>query len=486
MKYILSLFICLISVKSFSQQTVKSTALNISKGADVFQIVEESKKQVSLFFSAKKNVLSVRFDENFNVIDSLTSPKPSKEYDDIVGYSLNGNKYYTYWSNSNGKEFLSQCFDYDTRNVTSKSFTIPFEKEKIIKKITVNNVFYIVSITKNTCLLNFYAIKDGNVDRKTVDLTSKRFLGRDDKMSKLWDIVSSSTNFEAPYSFQTISNESPPSLTFSANKRKLYVFGNKLLFTLDNNRRFTQTFTIDLNDFTATAQMFSQPIFPEDSGVFNADGQLMPAYHDSNSFFLKDQMIQMKINPDFMKLSVKSLDGKETKEFLINNQEISFKNSDIYQENGSVKSSRVLDKSSQLMRKINDINPSVSLYEANGKIYMVLGGVSNIQQDSAMMWGGMIGGFSGALIGAALSSNYSMNNLNSYKQRKVVYINCLFDTNFNHVDGEVKKTAFDNLRAFSEEHNKLIAPVLFKMNSSLYYAGFDNEAGTYSFYRFND
>ena len=116
---------------------------------------------------------------------------------------------------------------------------------------------------------------------------------------------------------------------------------------------------------------------------------------------------------------------------------------------------------------------------------MIIGGVSNVQQNTVALMGGMYG-MTGALIGMALSSNYSMNNLNSYKQRKVVYINCLFDTNFNHVKGEVKKTAFDELRAFSEENDKLIAPVLFKINSSLYYGGFDKETGNYSFYKFKD
>lgn len=485
MKKIFSLLICLVCFKSFSQEIVKSVDLNISKNAQVFQIVEENKKQVSLFFSAKKNVLSVRFDQNFNVIDSLTTEKPSKEYDDIIGYSVSDNKYYTYWSKSNGKELLSQCFDYDTRKVTSKPFSIALEKEKIIKRITVNNVFYIVSILKNTGTLYFYEFKEGVMERKSVDLTSKRFLGRDDKVTTLWDIVSTSTTFEMPYFFQTISNESAPSLTFSANKRKLYVLGNKLLFTLDNNRRFTQTFTIDLTDYTASSKMFMQPTFPEDQKISQENGQASDYYYDSNSFFLNDKMVQIKLNSDFMKLSVKTLEGQETKDFLINNQEISFKNSDIYQENGSVKSLRVLDKSSQLLRKINDIHPSVSLYQADQKIYMILGGVSDVQQNNTILLGSMYG-ISGALIGMALSSNYSLNNLNSYKQRKVVYINCQFDADFKHIDGEVKKTSFDNLRVFSETHDNLIAPVLFKMNSNLYYGGFDKEVGNYSFYKFTN
>ena len=116
---------------------------------------------------------------------------------------------------------------------------------------------------------------------------------------------------------------------------------------------------------------------------------------------------------------------------------------------------------------------------------MVIGGVS-LAENNAALYGAMLGGFTGALIGSAISSNYSMNNLNSYKDRKVVYINCLFDNNFNHLEGDVKKTAFDELRAFSETKSNLIARVLFKFNNALYYGAYDKEPGTYSFYKFND
>ncbi len=63
MKKILALVISVISFCSYSQEVVKSVDLGISKNAEVFQVVEEGKKQVSLFFSAKVNVLSVRFDQ---------------------------------------------------------------------------------------------------------------------------------------------------------------------------------------------------------------------------------------------------------------------------------------------------------------------------------------------------------------------------------------------------------------------------------------
>ena len=475
MKKIHALLLSFVSFLSYSQEIAKSVNLGISKNAEVFQIVEEDKKQVSLFFSATKNALAVRFDKDFNVIDSLITEKPSKEYSDIAGYSISGNKYYAYWSSSNGKELMAQCYDFDSKNVSSTQISIALEKEKIIKKITVNNIFYIVSIIKKTGILNFYVMKDGKLEMKSVDLSSKRFLNRGDQTITLWDLISSSTSFEPPYSFQTISTETPPSLALSANKHKVYVLDNKLLFTLDDNCRFTQTITVDLNDFTATTKMFMQPVF--------GGGDVYS--YDSNSFLLNDKLIQTKNSSDFMKITIKDMEDRQIKEFLINNQEISFKNSDIYQENGNAKSQRILDKSSQLIRKINGNNPAISLYENNQKIYMIIGGVSNMQQNNAMMFGGMYG-VTGVLIGMALSSNYSINNLNSYSGRKVVYINCLFDKDFNHLEGEVKKTAFDEVRIFSESKTYLIAPVLFKLNSNLYYAGYDYRAGNYTFYKFKE
>jgi hypothetical protein len=481
MKKIYAIVISLISVCSYSQEVVKSLDLGISKNAEVFQVVEKDRKQVSLFFSARINVLAVRLDENFNVIDSLKTKRPSRdEYDDIVGYSVSGNKYYAYWSSSNGKQMIAQGFDFDAKKTTSTTISIPLEKEKIIQKITVNNVFYIISIIKNTGVLNFYVLKDGVLERKSVDLSDKTFENKMDRTTNLWDIVSSTTDYQSSYSFQTIATETPPSLALSAYKHKVYVLDNKLLFTLDDNSRFTQTFTIDLSDFSTTTKVFAQPVFK--GGDIHS--------YESNSFLLDGKIIQMKNNSDLMKITVKDMEDHPIKEFLINDQEISFKNSDINQENGSPKSFRVLDKSSQLLRKIKGNNAAISLYENNGKIYMIVGGVSNIQQSSGgpMMYGGMgmAGGFTGVMIGMALTSNYSLNNLNSYKQRKVVYINCLFDKEFNHVPGEVKKTSFDNVRVFAETHDNLIAPVLFRMDSNLYYGGADNGDGKYSFYKFSD
>ncbi|MES2544539.1 MAG: hypothetical protein V4548_06620 [Bacteroidota bacterium] len=476
-KFALILF-SFITINSFSQELVKNIRFKIPQKSDLFQIIEEDNKRVSLFFTNKIKTTSVRFDKDFNIIDSLSYIKPEKKFNEIVGYSISDNKYYTYWSASNNKEFVSQCFDFSKKVTLQKSYTLDSGKEQVIKKTTINNIFYLITITKNSNILNFYVFKDGNYSKRTVDMSERVFYDKENKDAKLWSIFNTITTMENYFGLQTISNDSPASLTFSGSKRKCYDYNNNFIITLDNNNQFTQFISINLNDFSFNYQIFDQPKIIE-----NVD-----ASSDSNSFVLEKNIVQMNLNSDNLVIVVKDFNNQDLKSYqAFDNKEIDFKNSEIYQENKSVKSVRVLDKSNQFLRKIYHLNPSLSCYSNNGVNYLTIGSVSSLENNNngAMMVGGMFG-LAGALIAVALTSNYSMNNLNSYQGRKVVYINCMFDDNFNHINGDAKKLAFDKLRNFVEENKKLTSQTIFKFDSALLFGGFNKETNYYSFYKFVD
>lgn len=476
MKKIIFAVLCLLPLTIFSQELVQNIHLSLSRKTEAYQIVEAKKNQVSIFFTDRDKIKAVRFNEQFQVIDSLSAPLPPDDYDDVIGYGIQDNNYISYWASRNSKEIAQQTFDFEQRKVSLKTFHLDLDEEKPIKKITVQDNFYLITLTRGSSILNFYNFQTGNVEKKTLDLTKQRFAGSDNVLTTLWKIFSESRTLEPEFSLQTISNDTPPSLTFSAAKRKIYIDGNTLTFTFDNNKSYTQTLKVNLNDYSFVKGYYKQP------EIETSDYRLL----DANSFLLKDKIVQMKSNANKMLLSVKELGGKELKTFELNSgEEIPFKNSDIVQENGSVKSTRILDKSNQLLRKINNLFPSLSCYTFNDTIYLTLGGVSEIQDNTAI-YGAMVGGVAGAFIGMALSSNYSVNNLNSYQKRKVVYINCLFDSAFNHVEGDLKKLSFDKLRVFADANTDLANQTVFKLNASLYYGGYDKEQKTYSFYKFND
>jgi hypothetical protein len=118
---------------------------------------------------------------------------------------------------------------------------------------------------------------------------------------------------------------------------------------------------------------------------------------------------------------------------------------------------------------------------------MTLGGVSEIQADAgAAFVGGFMFGFVGGMVFSAISlSNYSNSNLQSYYQRKVVYINSIFDKSYNHINEPIKKLPFDELRYFVEGRINDISTV-FKFKNNLYFSTYENRDGALLFYEFKN
>ncbi|MDI9256217.1 hypothetical protein [Flavobacterium sedimenticola] len=475
-KTVLLLSVLISFVHAVAQEKATSFTPTVKEKKDVFTVVNEPEKKVVLFFSDKTSTTAQLFDESLQAKDAVTATYSNKDVDDLIGCSFNGLRYYLYWTTSSDQQIMAQCYDFETKQVKNTPIAMDYGKEKIINKITIQNTFYIITALKGTSLLNLYSFSEGKMNKKTIDCTDYRFVDSKTKRVTFWEMYNEFSGTVYYNGIKNILDETPASLVFSTYKKKAFIYENRIIFTFDTNEDFTQTLTVNLNDFTAVQKAFPQPHIPK--GEYDEI--------DSNSFFVNNKLIQIKSDPSLLYITVKGMDGTELKKLsAYTGKEIEFKNSEIIQENGGIKSTRILDNTNQLIRKIYTLNPSVSSYFNDGKYNVVIGGVSYPQQN-AIMYGGMIGGLSGALIGAAISHNYSMQNLTSYNDKKVVYINCLFDQNFNHIDGEGKKLAFDKLRWFAEENDKLINRSIFKFNNKLYLSGYNKTTQEYSFYQFED
>ena len=168
---------------------------------------------------------------------------------------------------------------------------------------------------------------------------------------------------------------------------------------MDNNKGFTQIISIDLEQYTASVTSFNQPYVKQNDFLTV----------DSNSFIVDNHIIQMKSNPNHMVVEIKDFDGNLKKQFEITDEkDFEFKNSDIIQENGSSKNTRILGTTNQLLRKINKSYPSLSCYSSDNKLYFTIGGVSlEEKNNSLIMYGAMIGGATGGVIGALIASSFS-------------------------------------------------------------------------------
>ena len=478
MKKIIIFLFSFLNTISYSQELVKNINLEIDSKTDYFHAIDDQKNQLSFFLINKTDIESILFDENIDLKEKLKTSKPDKKYKSIIGNGFEDGNGVLYWLNTKDNEVLVQYFNYEKKNVSSKILKLEMEEEAIMKNIVIDNVFYIITIKKNSSILNFHAIKNQSLEKKTIDLTDKKFVNKENKFTNLWAILHEDNAIEKELSFQNISNETPPSLVISSKKRKAYVKNNNIVFTLDSNKSFTQVISINLKQFTASVFSLNQPYVRQNDFVFV----------DSNSFIIDDQIIQMKLNSNLMIVEIKNFEGKVLKQFEINDdKDFEYKNSDIIQENGSVKSTRILGTTNQLLRKTNRFYPSLSCFSANNKLYFTIGGVSlEDNNNSFIIYGGMIGGATGSIIGSVIAASFSNDNLNSYSKRKVIYINSVFDQNLNHIPGEIEKLPFDKLRAFAEEKKDLEKPTVFKFKSDLFFGAYDSKNKSYSFFKFKN
>jgi hypothetical protein len=477
MKNIFFLFLLFCSTLQ-SQEVKKEIQIKIPKKTILFQVMNEKENEFLYFLSKKDDVTVVRFNESLSIKDSMTFSMPTKSNYIIEGYGIKDNKYFTYWTHEFSNDMHFKSIDFSTKKVESFAMSPKEIEGKIISRLTINDTYYIISIQKNTSLLTVHQFDGFELTKKNIDLSAFRFIDDRNKTVKLWNLLNYATGYESAFSLQTISQETPPSLPFSAYKRKLYIKENSMIFAFDTNDKFTQTFSINLNDLEVTQKVFNKPFLNE--GEYTNTS--------SNSFVFENYIFLLKSTKERLVIDIKDFNDQLIKRLeAVNNVDIPFQNSEIIQESNSVRNRRVLGKSSQFLRKTSNHFGAISCYAVDDKIYMTLGGVSAIQADAgAAFIGGFMFGFVGGMVfSSLLTSNYSNGNLQSYYQRDVVYINSVFDRSFNHINEPIKRLPFDELRYFVAGKENEISTV-FKFKNNLYYSTYEAKKGTLMFYEFKN
>lgn len=244
--------------------------------------------------------------------------------------------------------------------------------------------------------------------------------------------------------------------------------------TIDINSNHTQLIYIDLNKFIASGVLVRKET------VLNIDGDMV----NSNSFLIDGRLLQIVTTSSALDLSIKDMNNKIINKYNVTkDQEINFKNAAFFQEGGEFGGKRTLERTSQFLRKITNLNLGIASIAINGNNVVTIGSVSATKND-AMIIGGMFG-VAGVLLVAALP-NSTLESFNSYANKKVIYTTGLFDSNYSHLSGDVQELAFDKMRTFLDSDNTLRYKTLFKSNN-FYYLGYYNPSyQKYYFVKYQD
>lgn len=479
------LILLMIGYISFSQEIVNSIPVALKKNKAVFQIVNDLTKETTIFVSDKEKVKAIRLDKEMKIMDSLSTERVNySTYAQMIGHNGFSSNPSLFWSSPNHKEILFQPFNFKNPASSNQTYSLPLKDERVLQNFSQNDKFYMMTVLKNSDKLKLYVFDtNGKLEEKIIDLTGFRFFKSDFKKTTLYGMLEEVFySSELPFSLQKIIPENPTSLVESSKKKKCYSNGKTIILTFDMNMDYTQLITINLESFTATEKILKKPFI-------NATERYQL---NSNSFLIDNKLYQIKSSSSELFLTIKDLEDNLIKSYEASGENpiIDFKNSNFEQEYGGTSKKRILETSSQFIRKTNNLNAGISCYKLNDNYLVTIGSVSEEEQQvsTGMIIGGMfgaVGSIAGSLIDAAIS-NPTMESFNSYANRKVVYINGLFDKEGTHVKGEIEPLAFDKIRIFFDKNTDVSSQTLYKLDNIYYLGYYDNNSKEYVIREFED
>ncbi len=455
------------TINSYSQEelTVFENTLKTSSSSlkDVIPIVNEKSGDISLFLMDATKVYGYLLNDEFEVINSLSSEDKSRKYKMLIGKSIsNTNDYRIYLTNNNQNKFASINFSYGEKASTFEEFGLSSKKEMLVQTVTYNNDFYLISILKNSSKLIFYKFNDnGKFDRTELDFSSNKFMNSYNKESNIFRLITSgsgSYGLKMVIDLKKIDENSPNSIEITSEKSKLYLRENSLVFTFDENQKYTQIITVNLDTYESEISAINKPNFKSDE-IENSENSIYNSVFNkkTNSFLMGNNLFLIGSTDDEFNFMVKNYSTKEIiKQYTVNVEDsITFKNTPIIQEGGAFESYREMEKTRKFLRKITSGDIGVAVYKKGNKYQITLGGKKEIQRGGGGMMMPM-GGFGVPIASAGAVTvffNPTYAAFNSYTSTKSTHIKGLFDINFEHLKGDIEKNVFDKIYEFEENEN---------------------------------
>ena len=445
------------------KNTLKTSRSEIK---DVTPIVNSETGDFAIFIADAKNVYAYKLDKNFSVQAKLSSPERRRKYRLLLGSSVSStNDYVVYLSDNNRLKFLRLQFSFDTQEITEKEFRFDDPKERLLQTVSVKNKFYAFTFHSLKQQVFLYTFDDkGDSKRDELDFSSFTFLGMRGKEISFRRIVTPEM-INTPVS-KFFEND-PQSIESVTELRKLYVRDDKVFFTFDQNKQYTQVASIDLNSQELDVKKFEKPL---------SDASFKEK--KTNSYLNGDYVFVASGTKKSYVLRIFNYTTQElVKEYSIEKDEsINFKNTPIMQLGGTYKEYRELEKTKQFLRKINQNKMGLAVFKRADGYQISLGGSQPTGAGvpvPVFSFGNFVYFF-----------NTSALAYSTYYASKSTKIDCLFDNSFNHVEGEIQKNAFDKMAKYQSP--VINAQVIFKYDDFYLKGLYDKKTTTYRLRKFTN
>jgi len=463
------------------------TYSNFIKDRTAFSLSNSATGDLALVIPDKRTLTAHLFDKDFKKVDEITAESLRIKFKEIIGYRVSNKHYTTLFSTDNKRYFGVVDFDFETGKTTTEQLDLDMGGEEVLEAVTHNNRFFLLSLDSNFAgLIIRELLENRTFDRKELKIDSpasfKDLLTRRNKADDLGKRKGSIFNEALPPEIVEIDNNNPNSLETTSKLNKLYAEGEILILTFDNFEAFTVAYFIDLNNFAVKEKRFQKE---------QIDNQPL---EKSNSFLYENYLFQLGVNNDRMVFTVTDFStGKNLKTYrATKDRVINFKNSLLLQKNGMFMANdgvRPLDDTSQYLRKITNGQPGIAIQKINGVYQTTIGGTQPMGSGGGgammMVGGGLAGGAIGAMI-VSTTFNPTYMSYGSYANTKSIYIESLFDAEFNHIEGKARENVFDKVKTYQDSFKKIDAEEVFSHNEKVYFGYYNKKSEVYNIVEFEN
>lgn len=435
---------------------------------EVIPIVDEENNNLALFFKTKKGLESYLYNEEQAPINRMSIDKLPSKSDILIGNSYNGLNHSLFFSNQSGSKLSLISLNFETNNFNIiEDLDFKTKGEHLIKYVSHKDKLYLLTLERYSSVLKLYTFSmDGSFKTSRFDLSNEVFENDNGLEYDLSTLLFHNNSYNHDIVF--IPSNVPTTLEATSLNTKVYYNQEHLILTSNLYNKFTYKIDIDLSNEQYSLLKIENRHFLKEKH-----------FSKSNSFVIDSFFLQVYTNKKKVFFDVFQENGlKHLKTFTINEFEnIWFKNSPIIIQNGSVKNTREIEKTKRFIKKLSSSNIAVSAYEKDNSYIITLGSIETNNSLDMILIGAILGGAVGAIIFATFDA---------YVNTRSTRIECLFDKNFNHVEGDIPENGFDKINTFilNNKLKHLKHQTVFKFKDQYIWGSYNKTAGFYRLFSF--
>lgn len=435
-KYLFCLFVIL-SFNSFSQETASLPLLdkfNDYLTGGELDLVNHNDSLLFVIQRIASDVEITRFDEEYKEIDKFKSNDSPLRNHKILASGSHGNSILFLLSGGIFKNrFSLVTYDFQNQKFQEAIQLEKFKNEDFLRAFYNEEKIHILTVSLNSQELFIYTISENGLTTKnSYDFSTYKFRApgfSDEKLKYLF----------YQRGISPIENSEIDSFLEASSKYKSYRFNNELWLTFDQDPEITRLIKFDLKDGKMELQDIPKPI--------STEGKIK----ESNSFILDKSIYQLAINKSEMILEIKDLESDLLKyRYSVKaDEEIKIKNSEVKLRGAAYVKERLLENTSQFLRKVIGSESAILVRKINDTLQMRIGANRGLAVGAANP-GGYI--FNGVTLSYYYTNPLPKSELSGAGSRWVSF-SSRFDLDFNHLESESLPDLYDKIKMFKESND---------------------------------